>query len=124
MGAFDSLAVDVKALVAELGAAFTVRRYAGGAPADAAKPWRPGAAVLATYTGTGVLDQRRRATGEIVDVVYVAASGATFTPALTDIIRIGGLDRQVIEIETISPDGLNLLWVLSLRTPADLTMVP
>lgn len=122
MGAFDELAIDAASLVAELGAEFTVRRYAGGVPADATKPWRPGAAALTTFTGIGVLDQRRRRSGEIVDVVYVAGSGAAFTPALTDIIRIGGLDRQVVEIETISPDGAPLLWILSLRTPADLTL--
>ena len=124
MGAFDSLKLDVLGVIKDFGAPFSVFRYAAGAPADAAKPWRPGAPSLTQYQGTGVLDKRmRKKTGKITDVVYLAASGLAYVPKTSDLVRINNLDRGIEEIEEIAPDGTPVLYVLYLGVQLDVTLL-
>lgn len=113
MGQWDGLKATAASLMAKLGGSVTVRYLTTGAPADPAKPWRPGAPAATDVVAPGVLDKRKRSSdGTMVDVVYLAGNSLTNAPTVSDRIVVGGIERGIASVETVSPDGTSAIVYL------------
>lgn len=121
-GTYDGALATAQKLIAKFGQTILVRRSVAGAAADPAKPWRPGAPKLTVFSVTGVvLDKENRATGQISERVLLAAKGLSFVPAMTDVLRVGGLDRGIANLKPLNPGGTTILYEIELAAPALLT---
>ena len=127
MGVYDAAIATVRRLIAAKGRKADVARSTDGAPADPAKPWRPGAATVEPYA-SGVpmvfLDLRTAQTTlfggkalapEVTEVALVPAGDMPGRPQLKDVV-LDGVRRLVVEdFDVLAPGDADVLYTLHLR---------
>jgi len=114
-----------KALIAESGQSVTWRQIVDGDPADALKPWKPGATDETDNTVDIVffpedlqgfrVEQRIKGTPikESYEIGYMAQQ--TFVPTTKDVMIRDGVEHRVWYIDPIQPDGDDILYVIGFR---------
>lgn len=126
-GVFDRQIATAQRLIAKYGQDVTWQTVVDGAPADAAKPWKP-AEATDTQTTTKVCfvavrdnDWRKLLAylkGTEVPVGRLAglmAGNVSFTPKLKDIVIRDGVTLNVTNIDLVSPNGQKILYILEFQ---------
>lgn len=120
---YDEAASLAHELLEEFGEAGTLVRSVGGAPADPAKPWAPGAAVVTNYTvhlaqiSESILRRETLVkTGEVV--MLLAASELTVTPdpSLDHIVRADGSRYAIVRVDPFNPAGTVVFYEIIARS--------
>lgn len=122
MGQFDRQIATAKRLIAKNGQAVTWRRTTDAAPADSAKPWKPGTStVIDTPVTIIFLPEDRR------DFEFLRLLGATevpkgklvglmaavgFTPTIKDTVIRAGVSLGIDAIDPLAPNGQIILYTV------------
>lgn len=124
MAAFD-WAVDLAdELLTDFGETATIRRRVDGTPADADKPWEPGAPSYTEKPAAAVfLDHMMARSAGILlqegqQAVFVPASDlGTFVPDPTvdALVRASGERWTIVKVETLNPNGQLIMHVLTVE---------
>lgn len=117
VSAFKTLATD---LLAENGQTIQIRRVTDGAVG--ATPWKPGAPTTAdedVFSAVFAI-QNEKIDGTLVQrgdrLALVSAAALTgAAPTTADLAVIGGVAHQIMNVETISPSGDDVLYKLQVR---------
>lgn len=114
---FKTLATD---LLADNGQAVSIRRVTDGAPG--ATPWKPGAPTTADETVFSAVFQIKdeKVDGSLTQrgdkLALISAADLTGSPPNTsDFLVIGGVVHKVVNVETISPSGDDVLYKVQVR---------
>lgn len=114
---FKTLATD---LIADNGQTIQVRRVTDGALG--ATPWKPGAPTIADedILSTVFAIKEDKVDGTLVQrgdrLALISAAALTGAkPTTADLAVIGGVAHKIINVETISPSGDDVLYKLQVR---------
>ena len=115
----------VREEIEDSGEAVTWRQIADGAPADSAKPWKPGAAVegdipvIVTFVPEN--DRQLRVQQYLKSSVIpqtlevgLMASYDSFTPKIKDVLLRGTVEYEVWYIDRLAPDGTDVFFRIGL----------
>lgn len=117
MGFYSELASTASALIAEFGAAATLKKQAAGAYNVAT-----GAAAVTVTTYAvqcAVFDFPDRAVDNTLVLAsdkdcYMSVKGGV-APALNDVVNWGGVDYTVVRFKPLSPALIAVLWQVQMR---------
>lgn len=119
MARFDNAIKLAQKLILKNGQSATLRKVQVGIPSDPTKPWATG---LNTNTDTAVVavffDQKEKfetpeTTRQSTQICYIAA-GVLSIPDIDDLIIQNGQSWKIQDIETLAPNGQDILYKLSL----------
>ena len=120
MPVYTQQIATAKRLLAKYGQSVSVYSYSDNTP-DATKPWRTSAPTSSVQTGTAAFFDYdvKHIDGELIHVgdkkVLLAAKGLTSKPTPKGEIRVGADIWKIVNVNTLSPNGEDILYTLQVR---------
>ena len=120
MARFSSAIALAYKLIKKNGQAVTLRKVGITAPANPSKPWIPGINTNIDYPCTAVFFNEKESfkdsetLRQSTQIAYLASTGLSTTPDIDDLIVQAGQSWKIQDIETLAPNGEQILFKLSL----------